>query len=51
VKLDSNHAWVKGIMNCSNKCPGPLQRGDNHKNSKMGWGHLKVFFSRTTEPE
>jgi hypothetical protein len=21
------------------------------KNAKMGWGHLKIFFSRTTEPE
>jgi hypothetical protein len=29
---------------------GPLQRGDNYKNAKMGWGHLKTF-SRTTEPE
>jgi hypothetical protein len=24
---------------------------DNHKNVKMGWGYLKIFFSRTTEPE
>jgi hypothetical protein len=24
--------------------------GDNHKNVKMGWGHLKIFFSRTTGP-
>jgi hypothetical protein len=39
------------ILNCSNKGPSPLQRGDNHKNAKMGWGHLKIFFSRTTEPE
>jgi hypothetical protein len=28
---------VKGIQVCSNKGPGPLQRGDNHKNVKMGW--------------
>ena len=41
---------MKGIQVCSNKGPGPLQRGDNHKNIKMGWGHLKIFFSRTTEP-
>jgi hypothetical protein len=41
---------VKGIQVCSNKGPGPLQRGDNHKNVKMGWGHLKIFFSRTTWP-
>jgi hypothetical protein len=32
------------------KGPGPLLRGDNHKNVKMGWGHLKNFFSRTTGP-
>jgi hypothetical protein len=34
----------------SNKGPDPLQMGDNHKNVKMGWGHLKVFFSRSTGP-
>jgi hypothetical protein len=41
---------VKGIQICSNKGPGPLQREENHKNVKMGWGHLKIFFSRTTVP-
>jgi hypothetical protein len=40
---------VKEIQVCSNKGPGPLQRGDNHKNVKMGWGHLKIFF-RTSGP-
>jgi hypothetical protein len=35
---------------CSNKGPDPLQRGDNRKNVKMGWGHLKLFFSRTYGP-
>jgi hypothetical protein len=39
MKLDTNYAWVKGILNCPNKGPGPLQRGDNYKNAKMGWGH------------
>jgi hypothetical protein len=34
---------VKGIQVCSNKGPGPLQRGDNHKNVKMDLGHLKIF--------
>ena len=29
---------------------GSLQRGDNHKNGQMGWGHLKIFFSKTTGP-
>jgi hypothetical protein len=41
---------VKGIQVCSNKGPSPLLRGDNHKDVKMGWGHLKIFFSRTTGP-
>jgi hypothetical protein len=38
-----------GIQVCSNEGPGPLQKGDNHKNVKIGWGHLKIF-SRITEP-
>jgi hypothetical protein len=50
IKLDTNHPWVKGILNCSNREPGILGRGDNHKNAKMGWGHLKIF-SRTNESE
>jgi hypothetical protein len=41
---------VKGIQVCSNKGLGSLQRGDNHKNVKIGWDHLKIFFSRTTGP-
>jgi hypothetical protein len=41
---------VKGIQVCSNKGPGHLQRRDNHKNKKMGWGHLKIFFSKTLGP-
>jgi hypothetical protein len=41
---------VKGIQVCSNKGPCSLQRGDNHKKCKMGLGHLKIFFSRTTGP-
>jgi hypothetical protein len=44
AKLSTNHPWVKGILNCSNK-------GPNHQISKMGWGHLKICFSRTTKPE
>jgi hypothetical protein len=42
---------VKGIQVCSNKGPSHLQRRDNYKNIKMGWGHLKVFFSRIMGPE
>jgi hypothetical protein len=34
---------MKGIQVYSIKGPGPLQRGDNHKNVKMGWGYLKIL--------
>jgi hypothetical protein len=50
IKLGANYSWVKGIQVCSSKGPCPLQRGDNHKNVKMGWGHLKIFVSRTIGP-
>jgi hypothetical protein len=39
IKLCTNHPWIKEILDCTNKGPGPLQSGDNHKNAKMGWGH------------
>jgi hypothetical protein len=42
---------VKGIQVCSNKGLCPLQMGDNHKNVKMGGGHLKILFLRTMKPE
>jgi hypothetical protein len=42
---------VKGIQGSSNKGPGPLQREDNHKNVRIGWGHLKISFLRTMMPE
>jgi hypothetical protein len=32
IKLGTNYPWVKIIQVCSNKGPGPLQRGHNHKN-------------------
>jgi hypothetical protein len=51
IKLDTHHPCVKGIQVCSNKGPGPLQKGDNYKNVKMRWGHLKIFFSKITGPE
>jgi hypothetical protein len=41
---------VKGIQVCSNKGSGFFQREDNHKNVEMGWGLLKIFFSRNTGP-
>jgi ribosomal protein L24E len=42
---------VKGIQVCSNKGPCPLQRGDNPKNVKMEWGHLKILFLKTMNPK
>jgi hypothetical protein len=35
-KLNTKYLWVKGIQNCSNKVPGPPERGDNYKNANMG---------------
>jgi hypothetical protein len=49
IKLSTNYPRVKGIKFFSIKEPGPLQRGDNHKNVKIGCGHLKIF-SRTAGP-
>jgi hypothetical protein len=43
IKFDHNRKFF------SKTAPGPLQRGDNHKNVKMGRGRLKIF-SRTTGP-
>jgi hypothetical protein len=40
---------MKEIQVSSNKGPGTLLGGDNYKNVKLGWSHLKIF-SRTTEP-
>jgi hypothetical protein len=51
IKLGTDHPWVNGILNCSNEGPGPLQRGDNHKNAKIWRGHWNFFSLRTTEPE
>jgi hypothetical protein len=36
IKLGINHPLVMGILNCSNKGPSHLQRGDNYKNATMG---------------
>jgi hypothetical protein len=40
IKLGINHPRVKGILNCLNKGPGPLQRGDNHKNGAGSFKNL-----------
>jgi hypothetical protein len=38
IRLGTNYplSKVKGIQHCTNQVPGPFQRGDNHKNAKMG---------------
>jgi hypothetical protein len=43
-----NQIWYKSS---SGKGPGPLQRGDNHKNAKIGLGHLKILLSLTNNVE
>jgi hypothetical protein len=42
---------VKRVQISSNKEPGPLQRGDNHRNVRKGWDHLKILFLRAMTPE
>jgi hypothetical protein len=32
---------MKGIQNCTNQGPGPLQRGNNHKSAQIGLVILK----------
>jgi hypothetical protein len=34
IKFGAYYPWVKGIQVCSNKLPGPFQRGII---AKMGW--------------
>jgi hypothetical protein len=51
-----NQTWYKLFLGKGNSKlfklgVGLHQRGDYYKNAKMGWGHLKTFFSRTTELE
>jgi hypothetical protein len=43
ITVGSNHPWVKVIQVCSNGRRGLIhvQRGDNHKNAKMGQVHFK----------
>jgi hypothetical protein len=47
-QVNFNQTWYKsslgkGILNCTNKAPGPLQKGDNNKNAK-NWRSLKKNF-------
>jgi hypothetical protein len=40
---------VKRIQVCLNKGPGPLQRVDNHRNVRKGWGHLEILILKNYE--
>jgi hypothetical protein len=51
IKLGTNYPLVKRIQVCSNKELGSLQKGDNHRNVRKGWGQLKILFLRTLKPE
>jgi hypothetical protein len=42
---------MKGIEVYLHKGTNPHQRGDNHKNANIGWGHLKILLSRINKPE
>jgi hypothetical protein len=41
----------KRIKNCSKEEQVSFPRGDNHRNETIELGHLKIFFSRSPEPE
>jgi hypothetical protein len=43
IKLGTNYSGVKEIQNCTNKGPGLLQRGDNHKKCKTFVRSLNFF--------
>jgi hypothetical protein len=36
IKLHINHHCMRRILVCSNKGSGSLQRGNDHKNAKIG---------------
>jgi hypothetical protein len=48
MKLVTNLPWAKRIKNCSKEGPGSFPRGDNQRNAKIGWDHLK---SSSQEPQ
>ena len=44
IEFGINHPWVQGILNCSNKGPGPLQKGgDKSQMCKNRVGLFKYF--------
>jgi hypothetical protein len=49
IKRNTNYPWMKGIQVCPNKGPGPHQRGDNHKKSKIGVGSFQNLILKNYE--
>jgi hypothetical protein len=47
IKLGTNNPLVERIQIKGQA----LFKGDNHKNVRKGWSHLKVLFWRTMKPE
>jgi hypothetical protein len=50
IKLRTNYPWVKRIKVCSNKGPGPFQRGNNYKICQYGMRSLKSFLLKDCWP-
>jgi hypothetical protein len=42
---------MKGKQVCLDNGIDPHQRGDNHLNANIGWGHSKILFSRSNDLE
>jgi hypothetical protein len=51
IKLAVNYPCMKEIQVCLDKGTDLHQREDNLKNVNIGWGHLKILFSRINDPE
>jgi hypothetical protein len=51
IKLGTNYLWVIGILNSKLFKLRARSSSKGEIITKLGWGHLKIFFSRTTEPE
>ena len=43
TRLDTKHPWAEEIQVCSNKGPGPSQRGDKSEIVKLFWKYRNVF--------
>jgi hypothetical protein len=51
LELKNNeHNLVVVVSPLVKRAPGSVHTGTNHKNAKIGYGHLEMFFSSTTGP-